>query len=114
MGIFLNGLLGPKISSVPSYNPPCFIKQRPFTKVSNPLPLAGPRYNLYPSVSIRHTPLPFFRYKPFQISFCTPVLANPDKAPTPKAGKTFPVRNGINPANAGKNPPSIFALWANC
>ena len=27
--------------------------------------------------------------------------------------KTVPVRNGINPANAGKNPPSIFILWAN-
>ena len=47
-------------------------------------------------------------------SFCTPVLASPDKAPTPNASKTVPVRNGINPANAGKNPPSIFMLWANC
>ena len=25
-----------------------------------------------------------------------------------------PVRNGINPANAGNNPSSIFMLWANC
>ena len=56
----------------------------------------------------------FLRYKPFPISFWTPVLANPDKAPTPKSGKTVPVRNEINPANAGKNPASIFMLWANC
>ena len=28
--------------------------------------------------------------------------------------KTVPVRNGINPANAGKNPPSTFMLCANC
>ena len=41
------------------------------------------------------------------------MLASPDKAPTPKAGKTVPVRNGINPASAGKNSPSIFMLWAN-
>ena len=38
------------------------------------------------------------------------VLATSDKTPTPKAAKTVPVRNGINPANAGKNPPSIFML----
>ena len=60
------------------------------------------------------TPLPFLRYNQFPISFCTPVLASPDNAPTPNAGKTVPVRNGINPANAGKNPPSIFMLYANC
>ena len=39
---------------------------------------------------------------PFLITSCTPVLANRDKVPTLKAGKTVPVRNGINPANAGK------------
>ena len=42
------------------------------------------------------------------------MLASPDKAPTPNAGKTVLVRNGINPVNADKNPPSIFMLWANC
>ena len=110
MGIFLNGLLGPKISLLPSYSPPCFIKQRPFPTLSNPLSLAGPRYNPFPSVSIRHTLPPFLRYNPFPISFCTPELAKPYKAPTPKAGKMVPVRNGINLANSGKNPPSIFAL----
>ena len=113
MKIFLNGLLGPKVSPLASYSPPCFIKKRPFPTVSNPLPLASPRYSPSPSVSVRHTPIHFFRYNPFPISFCTPVLANPDKTPTPKAGKTVPVRNGIYPANAGKNPPSIF-MWANC
>ena len=91
MGIFLNGLLGPKIS-----------------------PRVVTRYSPSPSVSIRHTPLPFLRYNPFPIRFYTPVLASPDKAPTPDAGKTVPVRNGINPANAGKNPPWIFMLWVNC
>ena len=60
-----------------------------------------------------HT-ISFLRYNPFPIRFFTPVLASPDKAPTPNAGKTVPVRNGINAANAGKNPPSIFMLWANC
>ena len=38
----------------------------------------------------------------------THVLANPDKAPNFKAGMTVPVRNGINSANAGKNPPFYF------
>ena len=41
------------------------------------------------SFSIQHTPLPFLRYNPFPISICTPVLASPDKAPTPDAGKQF-------------------------
>ena len=59
-------------------------------------------------------PLPFFRYNPFPISFCTPVIVSPDKDPTHKAGKTVPVRNGINPAYAGKNSSSIFMLWSNC
>ena len=104
MGLFLNGLIGPKISPLPSYSSPCFIKYRPFPTVSNHLPLVEPRYSTSSSVSIRHTPLPFLRNNPFRISFCTPVLASPDKAPTPNAGKTVPVRNGINLANAGKNP----------
>ena len=80
----------------------------------NSLPLASTRYSPSPLVSIRHTTLPFFRYNPFPISFRTPVLANPDKVPAHKAGKTVPVRNGINPSNAGKNPPSTFMLWDNC
>ena len=88
MGIFSNGLLGPKMCSLPSYSPSCLIKSRPFPTISNLLPLVGPRYNLSPSVSIRHTPLPFLRYNPFPISCCTPVLASPDKAPTP-AGEQF-------------------------
>ena len=79
MGIFLNGLLGPKISPLPSYRPPCFIKYRPFPTVSNPLPLVGPRYNPFPSVSITQTIPPFLRYNPFSISLCTPVLASLDK-----------------------------------
>ena len=43
-----------------------------------------------------------------KISFCSPVLASHDKASNPN------VRNGINPANAGKNPPYIFMLYVNC
>ena len=42
------------------------------------------------------------------------MLASLDRAPTPNAGKTVPIRNGINPATAGKNRPSIFMLLANC
>ena len=114
MGIFLNGLLEPKISPLPSYSPPCFIKQRPLPTASNPFPLVGPRYSPSPSVSIRQTPLHFLRYNQFQISFCTPVLVNPDKSPTANANKTVPVRNGINAADAGKNHPSIFMLYAYC
>ena len=109
----LNGLFGPKISPLPSYSPPCFIKKRPLPTVSKPLLHVGPRESPSPSVSIRHTPLPFLRYNPSPISFCTPVLASPDKAPTPNAGKTVHVRNGINTTKAGKNP-SIFMLYAKC
>ena len=42
------------------------------------------------------------------------MLASSDKAQTPNADKKVPVRNEINPANAGKNPLSIFMLYANC
>ena len=77
MGLFLNELLGPKISLLPSYSSPCFIKWRPFPTVSNPSPLVDARYNPLPSVSIWHTLLPFLRYKPFPINFRTPVLVVP-------------------------------------
>ena len=109
MGIFLNGVLAPKISLY-HHTAHLVYQVKTIPNILNPLPLAGPRYNPFPSVSIRHTLPPFLRYNPFPISFCTPELAKPDKAPTPKAGKTVPVRNGINPANAGKNLPCIFAL----
>ena len=114
MEIFLNGQLGPKISPLSSYNPPCSSSKDHFLQFQILCRFPVQDTALRQSVSIRHTPLPFFRYNPFSISLCTPVLANHDKAPTPNAGKIVPVRNGINPANAGKNPPSIFALWANC
>ena len=114
MKIFLNRLLGPKISYLPSYSPSCFIKYRPLPTFSNPLSLFGPGCNPLPSVSIRHTPLPFLIYNPIAVSFYTPVLASPDKATTPNEGETVPVMNGINPANTGKSPPSIFMFEANC
>ena len=46
----------------------------------------------------------------FQLVFVLPFSPVLIKPPTPKADKTVPVRNGINPSNAGKNPPSIFML----
>ena len=42
------------------------------------------------------------------------MLASPDKAPTPNAGKAVPVKNELNSANAVKNPPSILMFCANC
>ena len=70
------------------------------------LPLVGPRYNPF---NLTHT-ISLFKIQTVPISFWAPVLASPDKAPTPKAGKTVPVRNGINPANTGK----ILLLFSCC
>ena len=114
MGIFLNGLLRPKISPLPAYKPPCFIKNRPFPTIQiHYRLLVQDTALLHQFLSDTHH-FPSLDTTHFQISFRTPVLASPDEAPNPKASKTVPVRNGINPANAGKNPPSIFMLRANC
>ena len=100
MEIFLNGLLGSKIRPLPSYS---------FKSFTACWPTIHP-FSI--SFNLTHTTT-LLKIQPFPISFCTPVLASPDKAPTPNAGKTVPVRNGINPANAGKNH-SNFMLWFNC
>lgn len=87
--MFLNGLSGP--SNIP--RPSFLFRYNPSPPFSPPLLLVldGDKYNPFPSVSIRHTLSPFFKYKPLPMTFCTPVLANPLNAPTPKAGRTVPV-----------------------
>ena len=114
MGISLNGLLGPKILSSTIIQPALFHQVKIIPCSFKSFTACWSKIQPF-SISIyRNTPHPFLRNNPFPISFCTPVVASPDKAPTLKAGKTVSVRNGINPANAGKNPHSIFMLYANC
>ena len=113
MGLFLNGLLEPKISPLPSYSPPCFFKKIPFLQFQI-------LYRCWPKIQPFSTSLypthttNLLEIQPFPISFCTPVFTSPDKAPTPNAGETVAIMNGINPANAGKHSSSIFVLHANC
>ena len=56
----------------------------------------------------------FCAVKTRPIAFCTPDEANPERAPTPKAGKTVFVTIGkalaANPAKRPRKPPSILVL----
>ena len=77
MGIFLNGLLEPKISHTAHL---VSSSKDHFLQFQILLPLVGPRYSPSPSVSIWHTPLPFLRYNPFPVTFvlpCSPVMIKP-------------------------------------
>ena len=94
MGIFLSELLGPKIS--PHHHTTHHVS----SSKDHFLQFQILYRLLVQDTAILHqflsdTPLSFFRYNPFPISFCTPVLASSDKSPSPKAGKTVPVNQGM-------------------
>ena len=110
MGIFLNGLLGPKISPLPSYIPPFSSSKDHSLQFQMLYRLLVQDTAFFISFYPTHTTSLLEMQPNYFVGTRT---RNTDEAANPNAGKTVPVRNGINPTNAGKNPPSIFILWAN-